>query len=336
MTGFLPWHEPLRQRLFSLRRGDRLPHAMLLSGPKHVGKREFAAATAAFLLCQQPTDRGHCGTCDNCLLFAAGTQPDFQHLLPWERKSGKPIRIDERRLIIIDQVRDMIEWAGQTAQRGGMKVVIIQPAEQMNNAAANALLKCLEEPTSGMLLMLVSDTPGRLLPTIRSRCQHLDFVLPERDQSLEWLARECPERDADTLSLLLSIAGGAPLAVTVDFDDAYLARRQEVASAVEQLVRGGNPLSAASAFARGDAITDITIMASVFADALRLSLTSSEKSIKNKDLTGLLRTIVQTMPTARLVQCVDVIERERRAVAGPSNPNIGLLFEAMFVELAGL
>ncbi|HKI74426.1 MAG TPA: DNA polymerase III subunit, partial [Pseudomonadales bacterium] len=153
---FYPWHDKQKHQLMQLRTAEKLPHALLLSGPAWLGKQDFALATAAMLLCETPRDGMPCGDCPGCHLMAAGTHSDFRLIEP-----------EDSRLIKIEQVRDLIEWVNQTPQRGGYKVVVVHPAESMNVNSANAMLKCLEEPTDRTLIMLVSDLPGRLLPTIR-------------------------------------------------------------------------------------------------------------------------------------------------------------------------
>ncbi|MDZ7686544.1 MAG: DNA polymerase III subunit delta' C-terminal domain-containing protein [Gammaproteobacteria bacterium] len=142
------------------------------------------------------------------------------------------------------------------------------------------------------------------------------------------------DADRAQLELLLSIGSGAPLSAVLEFDDDYLERRQQAAGAIDQVVRGANPLEAARPFARGDAVTDLAIIYSLFADALRLALTDDENLIKNRDMGEILRTVTARIPGAGLVRCVDAIARDRRAAAGPSNPNVPLLFEALFIEIA--
>lgn len=318
---FYPWQQKHRDRLMGLKAMDKLPHALLLSGPAHLGKRDFAIAMAGYLLCRQPTGDGGCGECDNCRLLAAGTHPDFRMIEP-----------EDSRLIKIEQVRELIDWANQTAQRDGYKVVIVHPAEQMNVHSANALLKCLEEPADDTLMMLVSDLPGRLLPTIRSRCQHVDFTIPGAGEALAWLRQHKPETEA--LELLLDIAGGAPLAVVEQFDEAYLARRESVVQALDKLMQRGNPLEVARAFNGMDAAEGLEILHSLFADALRYRMTNDVKTIKNKDLLSVLEKISSTSGSRGLLAVLDGIARDRQAVAGPSNPNVQLLFEALMVEIS--
>jgi DNA polymerase-3 subunit delta' len=173
----LPWHETQWQRFFSLLQNNKLPHALLLSGGIGLGKRQFAQQAAQVLFCQQHTA---CGTCANCQLFLSGNHPDFYQLQI----------SDENKSIKIDMVRSLAEHVVQTATQGGDKVILISSADEFQFAAANALLKLLEEPPSNTFFILVSDNPSSLLPTIRSRCQELRFTPSYSLSTQEWLQKQ--------------------------------------------------------------------------------------------------------------------------------------------------
>lgn len=209
MTDFisqsLPWQHAQWQRLRQQAEAERLPHALLLAGPRGVGKRTFARALTARLLCAAPQFGVACGACKSCQLLAAQVHPDAYWLVPEE--AGNTSK--GARAIKIDQVRDLVERMAQTAQQGGRKVAVIAPAESMNRNAANALLKTLEEPAGSALLILLSDSPGRLLPTIRSRCQRLDFPIPARGDVQDWLQPQAPT--AEKLEQALAEAEGRPM-----------------------------------------------------------------------------------------------------------------------------
>lgn len=195
----LPWQRTQWQRIAQQIERERLPHALLIAGPQAVGKRIFARALAALLLCRSPQYGAACGTCKSCLLLAAQAHPDEHWLAPEE--TGKAVKID--------QVRDLVERMTQTAQQGGRKVAVIAPAEAMNRNAANALLKTLEEPAGSATLIMISDIPGRLLPTLRSRCQRLDFPIPARIEVQAWLQPQAAS--AEKLELALAEAEGRPM-----------------------------------------------------------------------------------------------------------------------------
>lgn len=195
----LPWQRAQWQRIALQIESERLPHALLIAGPQSVGKRIFARALAALLLCRSPHYGAACGSCKSCLLLTAQAHPDEHWLAPEE--AGKAVKID--------QVRDLVERMTQTAQQGGRKVAVIAPAEAMNRNAANALLKTLEEPAGSATLIMISDVPGRLLPTLRSRCQRLDFPIPAHTDVQAWLQPQAAS--TEKLEQALVEAEGRPM-----------------------------------------------------------------------------------------------------------------------------
>ncbi|MBF0214256.1 MAG: DNA polymerase III subunit delta' [Magnetococcales bacterium] len=166
-------HDAIVGRLQRTLSQDRPGHAWLFHGPEGVGKRTTALAWIQSLFCQQPVTLpaglSGCGACLACGKCAEGNHPDLQRLELLEKKSR----------IAIDQVRELTRFIAFTPLESSWKAAIVDDAALMNDAAANALLKTLEEPPSGSLLILITNRPGALLPTIRSRCQQ------ERFQPLE-------------------------------------------------------------------------------------------------------------------------------------------------------
>lgn len=201
----LPWQQNQWQRLLQQLESNRLPHALLLAGPQSVGKRAFARALGALLLCHAPQYGLACGSCKSCQLLSAESHPDWHWLAPEE--AGNTLK--GTRAIKVDLVRDLVDSMAQTAQQGGRKVAALAPAEAMNRNAANALLKTLEEPAGSALLILISDVPGRLLPTIRSRCQRLEFPVPARDEVQRWLGPQAASMEK--LEQALMEAEGKPM-----------------------------------------------------------------------------------------------------------------------------
>ena len=156
----LPWQQEQWLQLVGRRERLSLPHALLLTGPAGVGKRQFAARLAAALVCEQEAISAQpCGACRACGLAGSGTHPDIHWLEPEEE--GKAIRIDA--------VRALIGRTTLTTQARGSRVFLISPAHAMNRAAANALLKTLEEPTASSNLVLVSSQPHLLAATADGR-----------------------------------------------------------------------------------------------------------------------------------------------------------------------
>jgi DNA polymerase-3 subunit delta' len=224
-----PWHDDAWARLQARRERDALPHALLLAGPAGLGKRDFLAAFVKGLLCQNPTDGAPCGVCRSCQLVAAGTHPDVVTLTFGLRKDGVT-----RSEIVVDQIRDLSQRLAMSSQFGGWQIATVDPADAMNAAAANALLKTLEEPTQATLLVLVADEPARLPATIRSRCQRIDFLVPSREVSLNWLRAE-GVADAPAA---LEAAGGNPGMARAWAADGALRQRAEVRNDLKALAAG--------------------------------------------------------------------------------------------------
>jgi len=233
----LPWQAALWQQVVALR--ARQPHALLLHGGRGLGKRHFAQALAQSLLCEAPdAERPQglaCGRCAGCQLLAADNHPDLRWLVPdIDRRQRSGDADDEAdgdelaegaaepagkgaklsREIRIDQVRAIGEFLSVAAHRGRRRVVLLAPAEALNAAAANALLKILEEPPGGALFVAVADELDAVLPTVRSRCVLLRAPVPAEAASLAWLR----ERGVPDAEERLAEAGGAPLDLLAEND----------------------------------------------------------------------------------------------------------------------
>ncbi len=205
----LKWHEESLQQL--LRQRARLPHALLLQGPEGTGLPEFAQWWAQCLLCEKLSPSGQaCGRCHACNWFSQGNHPDYRLVQPESfapEDEGEAPKERKSEQIRIDQVRALQDFLSVGTHRAGLRVVTLHPADTMNAATQNALLKSLEEPLSGTVFLLVSSEPHRLLPTVRSRCQAITLPKPTADDAVEWLTGQ-GVADPETL---LALAGGAPL-----------------------------------------------------------------------------------------------------------------------------
>ena len=225
----LQWNSAIREQL--LGQGlDRLPHAMLLVGPPGVGKTAFSEQLAALLLCESITpELEACGQCQACRWLDAGNHPDFRRVAPdgdEEIEEGASAKVGEKTkkrsqsIIRIDQIRELESFVFIGSHRDGNRVVLITEAETMNPAAANALLKILEEPPSSVYFILVSSRTKSLLPTIRSRCRVIPFGAPDATRAAAWLASAGLEIQA---ARYLDLAGGAPMRVAQWKDQGQLA-----------------------------------------------------------------------------------------------------------------
>ena len=228
------------------RRSDRLAHAYLFHGPSGVGKEAHAIELAAVVNCQQPQESGACGSCDSCRKMASLQHPDVQIVVPLPRrnpiskndpplKALKPADIEELALqlgrkgsdpyakialdgaqsILINSVRELRRIAALKPAEGGRRVILIFDAERLNHpgpAAANALLKLLEEPPPGTVIILVTARPNLLLETLRSRCVALYFpALAEDDAAAYLTGKFGVDRETATM-VVQATAGNLPLA----------------------------------------------------------------------------------------------------------------------------
>jgi len=198
----LPWQQQNWEHLCEYKIQNRVPQALLITGNKGLGKQHLANQFAFSLLCAKPQDNGlGCGHCDSCLLLNAETHPDFIQIRPEE--PGKAIAIG--------QIRSLVTRLTLKPQFESYRVVIVNPADLMNNAAANAFLKCLEEPTERTVILLITDKPAHLSATIVSRCQKLAVAKPDKETVFAWLKQQNVETLQCNVSILFNLAQGSPL-----------------------------------------------------------------------------------------------------------------------------
>ena len=191
-------------------RSGRVPSAWLITGAPGIGKATLAYRIARYLLAYGATDQGpedlsvpenHTATRQ----VAAGSHPGLLVLKrALNSKTGKLMTV-----LSVDEIRRLAGFFGMTSGAGGWRVAIVDTADDMNDNAANALLKMLEEPPADAMLLLLSNTPGRLLPTIRSRCQRLELRPLDNDTLQKMLARELPESSSNERAALARLSGGS-------------------------------------------------------------------------------------------------------------------------------
>ncbi|MCU7845791.1 MAG: DNA polymerase III subunit delta' [Candidatus Thiodiazotropha sp. (ex Monitilora ramsayi)] len=317
----LPWQEDQWHRLQQARRQGRLPHALLLCGPRGVGKEAFALAFTQTVLCPESDEAGRpCGSCRHCHLLHSGSHPDFQRVVPEEEsKSGE---------IKIEAIRNLTAGAALTAQSGGHKVVLIQPAHRMNTAAANSLLKTLEEPTGDTLIILLTDQPARLLPTIRSRCQQVLFQIPPYEISLSWLEGKVEHADGDTL---LSLASGAPL-LALNLDDGeLLATRQRMLKQFLSLgMRREDPVAIAQDWTGFDGRLLMDWLAGWVIDLLRLKTAQQPPQLFNRDQAQALHSLADKINSGVLHRYLGSVYEARARIDSNLNPQ--MVLEQLLIE----
>lgn len=243
-------------------------HAYMFSGESGVGKKLTAVMFAAAVNCPQAGPEGGCGECPSCRKIAAGGHPDV-HIISG---AGEEIKIDQVRQIQADLALKPFE--------GSKKVLIIDGAETMNTAAANAFLKTLEEPPGDALIILVTAMPQSLLPTIRSRCQEIRFLPLSRKKLASALAERRSLSEEDSWFLAALAQGSMGRALEMD-KDGEKAAREEVRQLRDRLA-GMNPgevLTQAEALAKDRERFERAIEIGIeqLRDMLVLSITGEEK-----------------------------------------------------------
>ncbi|GGD51348.1 DNA polymerase III subunit delta' [Caballeronia grimmiae] len=334
------WQTDDWQRLQQLR--AHWPHALLLHGEAGIGKLHFAQHLAQGLLCETPAANGEpCGTCPACLWFSQGNHPDYRAVLP-EALAGlagddasadkaddgdsKKTRAPSKE-IKIEQVRALLDFCGVGSHRGGLRVVLLYPAEALNVAAANALLKTLEEPPSGVVFLLVSARIDRLLPTIISRCRQWPMSVPNASDARAWLASQ----GVDDAAGLLAEAGGAPLAALALASDEHRALRDFT---LAQLAAGPN----CDAFACGENLQKLPVpMVLGWLQRWLYDLLAQRTAGRPRYFPGAGKTLArcaQSADPAALARYIKTVTRQRAVENHPLNAR--LVFEELFLAYRGI
>lgn len=317
----LPWQASQWQRVAEMHANGRLPHALLLRGPQSVGKLRFAQAVLAALLCEAGAFAdGACGRCRGCRLVAAESHPDRHALAPPDGKAR----------IGIDQVRELIGRVALTPQYGGRKAVLVAPAERLTRAAANTLLKTLEEPPGDAVFLLVAHRAGALPATIRSRCQILDFPAPPPGAVKAWLAGELEAPEAAETALRLS--AGAPLRALGLAGEGGLEAREAVLEDLAALAGGAaDPIATAERWRDMGLEAALEWLYSLVCDLVRLKNGRLAHNLTHSDRGPAMQDLARGLDLMALFRLFDLIVEARRAALGQLNFNEQLVLESIAI-----
>ena len=323
------WQQQQWRQMLGQFRADRLAHATLVWGESGLGKTEFVSCFSGLMLCQQSTAERACGSCKSCLLVKNNSHPDLQVLAP--EAGSKEIKID--------QVRAVTGFVNRTSHAGGAKIVIIDQAHRLNNNSANALLKTLEEPTNHTYLFLITDLPGRLKPTIRSRCQRLQFTAPATEICREWLLARL---EADVVDSVVPAAGNRPLLALELAASGAVASRQEFIAALTDLSRARvpvqTPVNIAKKIGESAAIEYLLWISSILIKCVLTAAVPSAGEESSVDLCSVFSAAVISSRdlAVALLRYQQELSTARKQLMSAANPNPQLIMESLLWQWSEL
>lgn len=305
--------------------GNRLSHAYLFRGPDGVGKKRLAMTMAAYMQCQSPVNSDACGHCHSCLQFRAGSHPDFLHIAP----QGAAIKIQ--------QIRELKHALTMPPYAGDYRVVLIEDIHTMRREAANSLLKTLEEPPPGNLLLLSANQAGQLLPTIVSRCQIIPFhALDHKVVAQILIAADGLE--ATTAHTLAAIAEGSIGRARRLQEKKLLELRRQI---IDQLItlKGNEPAAVLAVLQMAERVTGLkeyladlfSLLRTWFRDLILLAAGGPESMVINQDLGHLLATAAKRWQPEELFDRIHLIDQAEKKLL--RNCSRTLVCESLFFEL---
>lgn len=320
-----PWLQDAWRRLFEYRLNERVPHALLLSGPAGLGKLELVQAFVALMLCHKPAGNGACGCCAACVQLQARSYPDFHEITLEEDEKGKL-----RKQIVVHQIRELSAKLALTSRQGGWKIALIHPADAMNVNAANSLLKTLEEPAARSLLVLVTSRPAALSATIRSRCQQIAIARPAIAVATAWL-QEQGVKQAETA---LAFAGNAPLRAQELVRDGFLEQRSDILQRLSAVrMRGVSAVTVAGELEKMKLPAVVEFLDALTEDLVRLlQLPVEHVRLRNPDLHNSLKTLIEGVDLVALHRYREALKEARRLADTAVNPR--LLLESLLLPWA--
>jgi DNA polymerase-3 subunit delta' len=303
----ITWHAELATNWLDRIRHGRIPHAVLLSGAKGVGKRSAAAWMA----------QHHLGLSESSL--PQYPVPVIEHAdLRWIT------RPEDKQAIGIDQIRSLVAEMSMTSYHGGGKVAVVDPADAMTNSAANSLLKTLEEPSGNALLILIADRKGRLPATIFSRCQRIDVAAPAEPDGLQWLNQLHP---GSNWGEALRLAGNAPIAAIAALDqlDAHQTMSREFAAVASGST---SPIEVA---ARWKSL-DTPFVLDWLARQVQHSIFRATNAGNRGQQAQIADSVLNRMDRRNLFCYLDIINRLRGQPGGSFN--VQLILEGLLIDLS--
>lgn len=305
---------------------ERLAHAYLFTGPDGVGKVTAARALAAVLFCRQETAAAPCGSCPGCLKFATENHPDFLHIVP----QGATIKID--------QVRELKKVLSFPPLEADHRITLLEDVHTMRREAANSLLKLLEEPPAGNILLLTADEAEPILPTIISRCQVIPFFPLPFDLTAKIIRQQNPVLATDKTTFLASLTNGCPgLAQSFDAEELLKLRKEIIETLLEQEDNEAEEtetaliLAAQAAEIKDGLESLINLLRFFFKETMLAQLQNTSRKSSSHELDLEVKRARERWNLTELSDKVDAIDYAETALARNCNRN--LVCEVLFMHL---
>lgn len=322
----LPWLQSSWLQLESYINQKRIPQALLMVGKKGVGKKQLANYFSQSLLCTSRQNTGApCGSCHSCILFKAQTHPDYIFITPDE--PGKAIGIDI--------IRQLTTKLALKPQFESYRVVLINTADCLNSASANAFLKYLEEPTERTSLILITDKPSKLPATIRSRCQKLHVTVDNESLARSWLNQQGVTENID---LLFKMSQGAPILAKQLANDSAINFRCESFKLWLKVINSEESfISIAEKWSKLDKNAMELLLFWLISwtiDIVKLKSGSHTNEIVNDDLGADLKQLSDKLDLKKLYQYYDLLLLSQQRLATQLNKQ--LIFEETLIHCSEL
>jgi DNA polymerase-3 subunit delta' len=326
MFGSLIGNDEVKETLARLLSKGRLPASLLFTGEEGIGKKLFALEVARVLNCRKRKNFDACDECSSCLRIARSTFPPFgkddddKNRLVWSEHADVAMVRPYKQIIRVGPMRELEREANFRPFEGAARIFIVEDAEYMNDQAANALLKTLEEPTPNTHIILTTANPTALLATTRSRCQAIRFAPIAADEIQRFLTEKEQMASADAQLLAQTSRGSLGRALNSDIET-YRARRDSMLAVLSaltlsgervQLLRSAEVLAAAKDRDEYEQLLDVLEV--LIRDAWSLQLGRSKESIVNGDLFGQLKKIAGELRSEQAASWLTQIEELRAAL----------------------
>ena len=317
-----PWQQTIWNTLTG--RFPEIGHGLLFYGKKGCGKAAFAHYFLTWVLCvNRQVKNEPCGECNSCLWLKSDTHPNYVYISTDEENKKQNAKIK------IEKIRDLLPFVQQTVE--GWRVILIEPAEALNIASANALLKTLEEPGDRVIIILLADHYLKLPATIRSRLQHYALDRISETQADEYLNQHLPDLEPSQKQLLLKLSNHMPLQALQLARAEWLEKRQEFLMDWQKLVTQKNmPMAIATKWNKALSFSDFAQMFEyLLSDLICVKL---NQQIKNTDLD--FRELSEQYTLAFLFQVYSDLQQAKQFIE--QNVQSNLVLDQLCIKLMNI